>query len=157
MRLIVQILTAIVIFGHVSSFLLPLNQRARQPATHSLQMAQISEQLAKKNIDKVVAQLRRDKSALSELGKLDKVTTILGYGSPSADNIAVRFNASFRKGGFGLSAVPLPFGLGQTNESEGRGTMVGQVKATVSESTGKVTSCSVFRDLGYGRAFNLKV
>ena len=57
----------------------------------------------------------------------------------------------------GLSSVPLPFGLGQSNKSEGRGTMVGQVKASVNEETGKVVECSVFRDLGYGRAFNLKV
>ena len=57
----------------------------------------------------------------------------------------------------GRSAVPLPFGLGQTNKQEGRGTMVGQVKANVDASTGKVLEVSVFRDLGYGRAFNLKV
>ena len=120
-------------------------------------MAQISEGVAKKNIDKVVAALRKDKSANEELGKLEQVTTILGYGSPSPGTIAVRFNASFRKGGMGRSAVPLPFGLGQSNKSEGRGTMVGQVKASVNEKTGKVTSCSVFRDLGYGRSFNLKV
>ena len=35
--------------------------------------------------------------------------------------------------------------------------MVGQVKANVDASTGKVLEVSVFRDLGYGRAFNLKV
>uniref|UniRef100_A0A7S3LHG3 Uncharacterized protein n=1 Tax=Amphora coffeiformis TaxID=265554 RepID=A0A7S3LHG3_9STRA len=120
-------------------------------------LAQISQQEAQKGIDKVVAALRKDSEANKELGKLDKVTTVLGYGSPVAGSIAVRFNASFRKGGMGLSAVPLPFGLGQSNESEGRGTMVGQVKASVDSKTGKVTSCSVFRDLGYGRAFNLKV
>ena len=119
--------------------------------------AQISEKEAKVNIDKVVNALRKDKSANTELGRLDKVTTILGFGSPTPGSIAVRFNASFRKGGFGLSAVPMPFGLGQTNKSEGRGTMVGQVKASVDAKTGKVTNCSVFRDLGYGRAFNLKV
>ena len=69
----------------------------------------------------------------------------------------MRFNASFQKGGMGRAAVPLPFGLGQSNKAEGRGTMVGQVKATVDEKSGKVLECSVFRDLGYGRAFNLKV
>jgi hypothetical protein len=51
----------------------------------------------------------------------------------------------------------MKFGLGQTNVSEGRGTMVGQVKASVSIDSGKIVECSVFRDLGYGRAFNLKV
>ena len=124
--------------------------------TH-LQMAQISEQEAKKNIDKVVAALRKDKEAKSELGNLQSVNNILGFGMPVPNQIAVRFNASFKKGGMGRSAIPLPFGLGQTNESEGRGTMVGQVKASVDANTGKVISCSVFRDLGYGRAFNLKV
>eukprot|EP00546_Thalassionema_frauenfeldii_P016225 CAMPEP_0178902880 /NCGR_PEP_ID=MMETSP0786-20121207/4849_1 /TAXON_ID=186022 /ORGANISM="Thalassionema frauenfeldii, Strain CCMP 1798" /LENGTH=120 /DNA_ID=CAMNT_0020574193 /DNA_START=222 /DNA_END=584 /DNA_ORIENTATION=+ len=120
-------------------------------------MTQISEKEAKSGIDKVVRALQKDGSAKKELGRLNKVTNILGYGSPSPGSLAVRFNASFQKGGMGRSAVPLPFGLGQSNESEGRGTMVGQVKAAIDMKTGKVTSCSVFRDLGYGRAFNLKV
>jgi len=127
-----------------------------RPSSSALS-AQISQQEAQKGIDKVVAVLRKDSDANKELGKLEKVTTILGYGNPIAGSIAVRFNASFRKGGMGLSSVPLPFGLGQSNEVEGRGTMVGQVKASIDSKTGRVTSCSVFRDLGYGRSFNLKV
>lgn len=119
--------------------------------------AQMSQQEAQKGIDKVVAALRKDSQANAELGRLEKVTIVLGYGSPTPGSMALRFNAAFKKGGKGLSAVPLPFGLGQSNVSEGRGTMVGQVKASVDSTTGKVTSCSVFRDLGYGRAFNLKV
>lgn len=119
--------------------------------------AQVSQEEAKVGIDKVVAALRKDRQANEELGKLDKVTKVLGYGSPRPNTLAVRFNASFRKGGFGRSSIPLPFGLGQTNESEGRGAMVGQVKATLDASNGKVLDCSVFRDLGYGRAFVLKV
>jgi hypothetical protein len=122
-----------------------------------LNMAQISEKDAKAGIDKVVAALRKDKTANEELGRLQSVNNILGYGSPTPGQVAVRFNASFKKGGMGRAAVPLPFGLGQTNESEGRGVMVGQVKASVDAKTGKVISCSVFRDLGYGRAFNLRV
>jgi hypothetical protein len=120
-------------------------------------MVQITEAQAKKGIDKVVSALKRDSKANTELGKLIKVNNILGYGSPKAGIIAVRFNASFQKGGKGLSSVPLPFGLGQSNVSEGRGTMVGQVKASLDEKSGKIVDCSVFRDLGYGRAFNLKV
>eukprot|EP00547_Thalassionema_nitzschioides_P003789 CAMPEP_0194222096 /NCGR_PEP_ID=MMETSP0156-20130528/32145_1 /TAXON_ID=33649 /ORGANISM="Thalassionema nitzschioides, Strain L26-B" /LENGTH=120 /DNA_ID=CAMNT_0038952741 /DNA_START=198 /DNA_END=560 /DNA_ORIENTATION=+ len=120
-------------------------------------MAQVSEKEAKSGIDKVVKALQNSGPAKKELGRLNKVTTVLGYGSPSPGTLAVRFNASFRKGGMGRSAIPLPFGLGQSNESEGRGTMVGQVKAAIDTKTGKVTSCSVFRDLGYGRAFNLKL
>ena len=60
-------------------------------------------------------------------GKLVKVTNILGFGSPKPNTIAVRFNAQFQKGGMGRQAIPMPFGLGQTNKSEGRGVMVGQV------------------------------
>ncbi len=102
-------------------------------------MAQISEKEAKTSIDKVVAALRKDKTANAELGRLDQIQNVLGFGSPSPNSVAVRFNASFRKGG------------------KERGTMVGQVKAAVDSKTGKITSCSVFRDLGYGRSFNLKV
>lgn len=56
-----------------------------------------------------------------------------------------------------MSSVPLPFGLGQSNDSEGRGTMVGQIKASVDAKTNRVLDVSVFRDLGYGRSFVLKV
>ena len=130
------------------------NAIARDGAT-KLSMAQISEAEAKKGIDKVVAALRKDKQANEELGKLTKVQNVLGFGSPRAGIVAVRFNASFQKGGKGMSSVPLPFGLGQSDKSEGRGTMVGQVKASL-DGNGNLVECSVFRDLGYGRAFNLK-
>mmetsp|Transcript_21920 Transcript_21920/g.32289 ORF Transcript_21920/g.32289 Transcript_21920/m.32289 type:complete len:188 (-) Transcript_21920:254-817(-) len=137
-------------------------ERSRQTPTQRranslLMMAQVSQKEAQTGIDKVVKALRSDKTAKSELGNLVKVQNILGYGSPKPDVLAVRFNASFQKGGMGRSAVPLPFGLGQSNKSEGRGTMVGQVKASLDAKTGKILECSVFRDLGYGRAFNLKV
>ena len=119
--------------------------------------ATISEKEAQTAINKVVAALKKDKNAKDELGNLQSVNNILGYGSPKPGTIAVRFNASFKKGGMGRSAVPMPFGLGQSEKQEGRGTMVGQVKASVDATTGKVLEASVFRDLGYGRAFNLKV
>lgn len=134
------------------------NQRTHHNRNNTpLFMAQITETEAKKNIDKVVAALRRDKSAKEELGNLVKVTNVLGFGSPSNGKVAVRFNAQFKKGGMGRSSIPLPFGLGQSNESEGRGTMVGQVKASVDQASGKIESVSVFKDLGYGKSFNLKV
>jgi hypothetical protein len=121
--------------------------------------AQITEKEASSAIDRVVRALQKDKAANEELGRLTKTNNVLGFGSPRAGIIAVRFNASFQKGtGMGRSAIPLPFGLGQTNtKQEGRGTMVGQVKANVDANTGKVLEVSVFRDLGYGRAFNLKI
>lgn len=155
---------AVVFLPGVSSFLTAgspslsiCSWRSEVSSTYRLRMAQVSEQEARKGIDKVVNALKRDSTAIKELGKLDKVTTILGFGSPTPGSLAVRFNASFKKGGFGRSSVPLPFGLGQSEKTEGRGQMVGQVKASVDMKTGRVTSCSVFRDLGYGRAFNLKV
>lgn len=117
----------------------------------------VSQAEALKGIDKVVTALRKDTLANAELGKLEKVTIVLGFGAPTPGTLAVRFNASFKKQGKGLSAVPLPFGLGQSNMKEGRGTMVGQVKASINSDTGKLISCSVFRDLGYGRSFELKV
>lgn len=92
-------------------------------------------------IVKVVAAIRRDTKANSELGRLEKVTAVLGFGSPAEGTLAVRFNAAFKKVGACLSSVPLPFGLGQSNVSEGRGTMVGQVKASISVETGKLISC----------------
>lgn len=120
-------------------------------------MAQCSEKEASSAIDKVVSALRKDKDANQELGRLAKTNNVLGFGMPRPGVIAVRFNASFQKGGKGNSSIPLPFGLGQSEKKEGRGTMVGQVKASVDAKTGKLLEVSVFRDLGYGRSFNMKV
>jgi len=125
--------------------------------TTTLMMAaareQIGEPEAKKAIDKVVQALRKDSTAKNELGSLKKVENVLGYGSPKAGTVAVRFNASFQKGGKGF----LGMGGGKAKDGDQRGTMVGQVKASVDKNTGKVLQCSVFRDLGYGRSFDLKI
>ena len=121
-------------------------------------MAQVSEQEAKKAIDTVVKALRKDSDAKKELGKLGKVENVLGYGSPQKGKVAVRFNASFQKSGSGF----LGMGTAGNNKnakdggSNQRGTMVGQVKASLDQTTGKIVDCSVFRDLGYGRTFNLR-
>lgn len=133
------------------------NSAATNRIPSSKLFAAITEKEASAAIDKVVQALRKDKAANEELGKLQKVNNVLGFGSPRKGVFAVRFNASFKKGGMGRSAVPLPFGIGQSDKAEGRGTMVGQVKATVDATSGKVLEASVFRDLGYGRSFNLKV
>lgn len=119
--------------------------------------AQVSQAEAQKGIDKVVNALRKDSAAIKELGRLEKVTVVLGYGMPEDGTLNLRFNASFKKGGKGMSAFPMPFMLGQTDKTEGRGTMVGQVKASVDTKTGKVSSCSVFKDLGYGKSFMMKI
>ena len=137
------------------------NRRRRQDDTSrrvSLSMAQVSQQEAQKAIDTVVKALRKDSSAKSELGKLNKVENVLGFGMPKPGRIAVRFNASFQKSGGGLSGFKLGGGDKKKDDSGGgRGTMVGQVKASVDQKTGKIAECSVFRDLGYGRSFNLRI
>ena len=153
------LLFTIVISGLAScAAFVPASDITKRGTSHSTTIlaAQVSQKEAQGGIDKVVAALRKDRSAKSELGNLTKINNVLGFGSPKPNELAVRFNASFQKGGMGRMAKALPFGLGQTNESEGRGTMVGQVKASVDMKTGKITSCSVFRDLGYGRAWNMK-
>ena len=156
----VLLLLSILLYGSSMAFqcTLPLKSESRTSYPGTLKMAQqqVSETEARKGIDKVVNALRKDKAANAELGRLDRVTVVLGYGSPNPGLLNLRFNASFKKGGKGMQAVPLPFMLGQSNKSEGRGQMVGQVKASVDTKSGKVTSCSVFRDLGYGRSFMLK-
>ncbi len=120
-------------------------------------MAQITENEASSAINKVVLALQKDKEANLELGKLIKKNNVLGFGSPRPGVMAVRFNASFQKQGMGRSSVPLPFGLGQSNKAEGRGIMVGQVKASIDKNSGKIIEVSVFRDLGYGRSFSMKI
>ena len=153
---------ALPVFGGCAAFVPSSAVTARRcaggfsPSSTTSLSAQVTQKEAQGGIDKVVQALRRDRSAKTELGNLTKVNNVLGFGSPKPNELAVRFNASFQKGGMGRMAKAMPFGLGQTNESEGRGTMVGQVKASIDTNTGKVTSCSVFRDLGYGRAYEMK-
>lgn len=45
-----------------------------------LQMAQVSQAEAQRAINTVVTTLRKDSAANKELGKLEKVTVVLGYG-----------------------------------------------------------------------------
>ena len=124
-------------------------------STTRINLAQVSQQEAQKVVNKVVEALHKDSSANKEFGCLDKVSVVLEYGSPSPGELAVRFNAAFKKSGKGMSSVPLSFGLGQSNMSKGRGQMVCQVKAAINTNTGKLTSCFVFQDLEYRRSFNM--
>lgn len=128
----------------------------------------VSQREAQRGVDAAVAALRGDKRAISELGRLDRVTVVLGYGSPAPGVLAVRFNASFKKKTSGgpaprplfsvrmAAAAAAPTAAANAGGG-GRGAMVGQVKASLQRATGRLTSCSVFRDLGYGRSFELKV
>ena len=87
-------------------------------------MAQVSQQEAQKAIDTVVKALRKDSSAKSELGKLNKVENVLGFGMPKPGRIAVRFNASFQKSGGGLSGFKLGGGGGGGGGGETRKRMI---------------------------------
>ena len=135
------LLIASTVFGSSIAFqgtlLVPSIRTVRSSCPLSMVQQQVTEGEARKGIDKVVNALRRDKDANEELGRLDKVTVVLGYGAPNPGSLNLRFNASFRKAGKGMMAVPMPFMLGQTNKSEGRGQMVGQVKASVDTKSGK--------------------
>lgn len=68
--------------------------------------AQITTKEASSAIDKVVHALQKDKAANEELGRLRKTNNVLGFGSPHAGIIAVQFNASFQKDGFGHRPFP---------------------------------------------------
>jgi len=75
------------------SLVLPRLATSRVSGSSTSRMAQVSQEEARKGIDKVVAVLKRDASAKTELGQLDQVTAVLGYGSPMPGTLAVRFNA----------------------------------------------------------------
>ena len=111
--------------------------------TTSDAFAQITQAAATKAVNIVTKKLKADRSCKTELGKLVKVNAVLGYGSPKENVIAVRFECSFNKPG--------------VKSGQDRGIMRGQVKASVAEDTGKVVSCSVFRDLGWGRTWDMKI
>ena len=54
------------------------SKSSRSLAFTTVLFAQLSEREASKGIDKVVAALRKDKSAIDELGRLERVTAVLG-------------------------------------------------------------------------------
>ncbi|GMH93149.1 hypothetical protein TL16_g12547 [Triparma laevis f. inornata] len=105
--------------------------------------SQITQATAQKAVQLVTKKLKADKSCKQELGTLTKINQVLGYGSPKANVIAVRFEASFNKP--------------STIKGTDRGIMRGQVKASIAEDSGKIITCSVFRDLGWGRTWDMKV
>jgi hypothetical protein len=87
------------VLPHSQSVLDRHRQLERRNVPSTLFMAQVSQQEAQKGIDKVVAALRKDAKAKAELGSMEKVTNVLGYGSPTAGTLAVRFNAAFKRSG----------------------------------------------------------
>ena len=102
--------------------------------------------------DKVIQLAKRklnDRSVVSELGKLLKVTAVLGYGSPAPEVTAVRFQAQFQKGG------GLPSLMGRAKEAQGgRGVLNGQISCKY--KGGKLIQLSVARDGGWGKTLEVK-
>lgn len=67
----------------MEAFMTRIHHRAaktRQSISAPMQMAQISQTEAQRAIDSVVATLRKDPAANNDLGRLEKVTVVLGYG-----------------------------------------------------------------------------
>jgi hypothetical protein len=65
---------------NIMTFLRGPTTRGAVGRRRRLNMAQISQGEAQKAIDTVVATLRNDAAAKKDLGTLDKVTVVLGYG-----------------------------------------------------------------------------
>ncbi len=97
-------------------------------------------------IKQAVKKIGMDRKVATELGKLEKVTAVLGYGSPAPGINAVRFSAQFKRAG-GLASVKI-----KSNDATGaasRGTSVGQVSCK--SENGVITQISIAKDGGWGR------
>lgn len=108
-------------------------------------MAAVSQAEAEKVIQAAKRKLQ-DRKVVAEVGKLSKITAVLGYGSPSPDVIAVRFQCQFQKAG------PTRIVKGK-GESGGRGVLNGQVSAK--SKNGKLIQLSVARDGGWGKTLEV--
>jgi hypothetical protein len=112
----------------------------------------LSEKEVTKAVQTVKRKLNSNAQVKKELGQLEQVVKVLGSGQQGSAT-AVRFQARFRRGGMGRVAVPLPFMLGQSNERDGRGSGYACVAAKV--EGGKVISCFLEKDGGYGSRINV--
>ena len=96
--------------------------------------------------------ISRDAGVKDALGALQRVENILGSGSPAPGAVAVSFSASFRRQG---NPFKLAFGkeAGATKVAN-RGSNVSQIKARA--DGGKLVSCSIQMDGGWGRTINVR-
>ena len=111
----------------------------------------LSASITQAEADKVITAAKRklaDRTVVKELGKLIKVTNVLGFGAPEPDTIAVRFQAQFQKSG------NLPSLLGQKAKQNGRGVLNGQVSCK--SKYGKIIQLSIARDGGWGKTLEVK-
>jgi len=94
----------------------------------------------------------RDAGVKDALGALQRVENILGSGSPAPGAVAVSFSASFRRQG---NPFKLAFGKeAGTTKVANRGSNVSQIKARA--DGGKLVSCSIQMDGGWGRTINVR-
>ena len=116
-----------------------------RPATCTPAEAQKVVGLAKQAIS-------RDAGVKDALGALQRVENILGSGSPAPGAVAVSFSASFRRQG---NPFKLAFGKeAGTTKVANRGSNVSQIKARA--DGGKLVSCSIQMDGGWGRTINVR-
>ena len=116
-----------------------------RPATCTPAEAQKVVGLAKQAIS-------RDAGVKDALGALQRVESIMGSGSPAPGAVAVSFAASFRRQG---NPFKLAFGKeAGTTKVANRGSNVSQIKARA--DGGKLVSCSIQMDGGWGRTINVR-
>ena len=116
-----------------------------RPATCTPAEAQKVVGLAKQAIS-------RDAGVKDALGALQRVENIIGSGSPAPGAVAVSFSASFRRQG---NPFKLAFGKeAGTTKVANRGSNVSQIKARA--DGGKLVSCSIQMDGGWGRTINVR-
>ncbi len=96
--------------------------------------------------------ISRDAGVKDALGALQRVENIIGSGSPAPGAVAVSFSASFRRQG---NPFKLAFGKeAGTTKVANRGSNVSQIKARA--DGGKLVSCSIQMDGGWGRTINVR-
>lgn len=112
-------------------------------------MATCTQAEADKVIGLAKTSIARDATVKRELGSLQKVQSVLGFGKPTNDIVAVSFNASFRR----------PGGIFRTMSGEAktsnRGATVGKVSAKA--QAGKLLECVIAKDGGWGKSINVRV
>lgn len=125
----------------------PAGRGARPRAMVALRAA-CTPQEANRVIDLAKRAMSRDAGVKEALGSLQKVTTVIGSGSPAPGAVAVSFAAEFRRQG-GLFTL-----MSGEKQVANRGSNVCQVKARA--DGGKLASCSIQGSGGWGKTINVR-
>lgn len=123
------------------------------PGTTTARLASSRQYATRQDAEKVINlaknSISRDSKVKEELGSLLKVENVLGFGSPSSGVVAVSFNASFKRQG-----TPF-FTMGGEKKLNNRGKTVGKVSARF--ENGRLSSCVIAKDGGWGKSINVNV